>query len=421
MLFFNATAIGDDIVTTFFDEDKIEMLYNKFAEDVKTQLSLDAFKQTAQQITAAYGDVVSTEPLQTLPFGEGTVSSLLFFFKDETLLMKMVETASGEITGFSFTPYESATFLPKYEYKLPEGISETEVTIGSRWELPGVLTMPDNAENIPAVVLVHGSGPNDRNETIGQTAIFKDIAHTLAKHGIASLRYDKRTYVHGEKMIASQITIEEETIVDAILAGQLLQELPQIDSNRIFVLGHSLGGMMAPRVVDEGKGLFTGMIIAAGTPKPLDEIIIAQNLAVISHLDGKSREVAMKQLDEEKGRLENVYMLSEEDMRNEIVFGMPAYYLYEMKCINPVDLIHRMKVPTLILHGGGDFQVTPEDGIDAYKKLLGNPNYVTYALFNDLNHVFTASYDTQSVEDYNVALDIDSDVTKTIIDFINAN
>ena len=100
------------------------------------------------------------------------------------------------------------------------------ITVGSHSEYPlsGTLTLPDNLNHpVPAVVLVHGSGASDQDEKVGKLKPFRDLSEGLAVNGIASLRYDKRTFVHARKMMKQgQITIYDETIEDAVKAADNL-------------------------------------------------------------------------------------------------------------------------------------------------------------------------------------------------------
>ncbi|CAN5818315.1 hypothetical protein BH24ACI5_BH24ACI5_24340 [soil metagenome] len=134
---------------------------------------------------------------------------------------------------------------------------ESEVTVGTgQWALPATLTMPVGPGPVPAVVLVHGSGPGDRDATVGQIKQFKDLALGLASRVIAVLRYDKRTRVHANLMRELPgLTVKDETIDDAIAAVQVLRSTPGVDPNRIVVLGHSLGGMLVPRIAAAGPRL----------------------------------------------------------------------------------------------------------------------------------------------------------------------
>lgn len=142
------------------------------------------------------------------------------------------------------------------------------VAADADYPLPGLLTLPDGAGPFPAVLLVHGSGPQDRDEAVGPNRPFRDLAVGLADLGVASLRYDKRTFAHGKRLadaLQGRLSVEEEVIRDALCAAALLRAEPLIRPDRVYLLGHSMGGMLAPRIDAEG-GAFAGLIFWAGTP-----------------------------------------------------------------------------------------------------------------------------------------------------------
>ena len=151
------------------------------------------------------------------------------------------------------------------------------VGAGTEYPLNGLMTLPsDLSKPVPAVVMVHGSGASNMDEKVLKLTPFKDLAEGLARHGAASLRYDKRTFVHARRMIRNKhLTVKEETIEDALLAVQMLKRDPRIDHDRIYILGHSMGAMLAPRIDAEGADV-KGLIMMAGTPYRLEEIVLRQ-------------------------------------------------------------------------------------------------------------------------------------------------
>ena len=177
-------------------------------------------------------------------------------------------------------------------------ISE-KITVGAggKYPLKGLLTLPDDtATPVPAVVLVHGSGSSNMDEKVGKLTPFRDLAEGLARHGIAAIRYDKRSYAHGLKMVLSKgnpITVKEETIDDAILAAELLRSDRRIDPEKIFIIGHSMGAMLAPRIDAEG-GNFAGLILLAGSPRKLEEIMADQVAESLASMKGLVRKIAEK-------------------------------------------------------------------------------------------------------------------------------
>src|ERR1700728_1918500 len=141
-------------------------------------------------------------------------------------------------------------------YSKPESFHEREVTVGSdMWKLGGTLTVPVAKARVPGIVLVHGPGPNDRDESIFAIRMFQDLAEGLASRGYAVLRYDKRSKIYGEEMSESSYTIDDETVEDATRAIALLRKQPEVDPTRIYVLGHSLGGYASPRIAARDRKL----------------------------------------------------------------------------------------------------------------------------------------------------------------------
>ena len=149
------------------------------------------------------------------PFVNATVTT---YFANATVPLIVTVDAEGHVAGLhlgapgpaasppggsSATPAAPSPTPSRVACRLrpPDAFTETEVTVGSApWALPGTLSMPTGNGPFPAVVLVAGSGPQDRDETIGPNAPLRDLAWGLASNGIAVLRYDKRTKAHGTEM-----------------------------------------------------------------------------------------------------------------------------------------------------------------------------------------------------------------------------
>ena len=351
---------------------------------------------------------------------------------------------------------------------------------GTQWPLGGYLTLPPGASAdapVPAIVLVHGSGAGDRNQTIFTNRPFYDIATYLSANGVAVLRYDKRTLVHGLEIIqtyGSSLTVWEETIEDAIRAADLLRADPRIDNNRIFIAGLSLGGMLAPRIHASG-GDFAGLIILAGSPRNLTDIIIDQNWLSVeaSHIaleqqvpiftalveqgdvdtlravfgvpaemtDAEIMALALAQmamLDYQIAELEAApytivelaeffatfpYMTAEEARETEIAPGayMFAYYLRDMMLHPTPYLLQQITVPMLILHGDNDMQVFTEADFNLYKELLGYRENVTFHLYDGLNHLFMPSIATNILEmlaEYEIPSQVYAQVLADILKWI---
>ena len=243
---------------------------------------------------------------------------------------------------------------------------------GTKYPLKGMLTLPEHASGpVPAVVFVHGSGSSNMDEKVGKLTPFKDLAEGLAELGIASIRYDKRSFAHPIKMLREKIiTVKEETIEDAILATELLKRDSRIDKDNIFIAGHSMGGMLAPRIDAEG-GNYKGLILMAGSPRRLEEIMLDQNEAVMRSGKGLLQWFVKTQVAKISAMFEKMYELSDEEAKKKKVGnGMTLYYFKEMGEHQSSNYLVKLEKPILIMQGEKDFQATLENDFAAYKELL---------------------------------------------------
>jgi dienelactone hydrolase len=237
--------------------------------------------------------------------------------------------------------------------------TEEEVVFGlAGWKLKGALTLPrERRAKVPAVVLVHGSGPHDRDETIGPNQPFRDIAEYLSSQGFAALRYDKRSYLYGAKLNARKdpLTLDMETIDDAVEGVKFLMAHDAIDKTKIFVLGHSLGGFAAPWIAEKAPKL-AGFIILAGFTRPVDELVLDQ-------LDLERKTGISKMSDEEIAQLKADFKAIRDGSapKDKVVFDTPVSYWRDLLRRDPVKAMASVKAPGLILQGEKDDQVTMAD------------------------------------------------------------
>jgi dienelactone hydrolase len=311
-------------------------------------------------------------------------------FEKATLYTRVVFDAEGRVTGLSFR--DSG---PTGEYKAPayvkrDAFKESAVQVGEgEWALPGTLALPAGDGPFPAVVLVHGSGPQDRDETIGPSRPFRDLAWGLASQGIAVLRYEKRTREHGAKLKAKakDITVKEEVLDDALAAVALLRKTKGIDPKRVFVLGHSLGAMAAPRLGERDLQI-AGLILMAGPSRDMGEVIIEQ-VDYILLLDPSPSEEHKSEVAKLKKQAEKLKdpKLSADTPAEEMPFGQSAAYWLSVRELAQVETARKVKQPLLILQGGRDYQVTMAD-FDGWKKALAGRAGATLKSYPRLNHVF---------------------------------
>ena len=295
---------------------------------------------------------------------------------------------------------------------------------GTAYPLNGMLTLPDTpAEKLPAVVFVHGSGASNMDEKIFKLTPFRDLAEGLAVRAVASIRYDKRSFAYGRKMRKQTITVKEETIEDAILAAELLRKDPRIDPERVWIIGHSMGAMLAPRIDAEG-GDFRGLILMAGTPLRLEEVMVRQFRQAVAKggLLG-----AVVRLEEKvyANKLQGLYEMPEEEAKRKKFAGSTTlWYFQEMGRKTAADYLLETEKPTLILQGGKDFQVLPEEDYARFRELLKGRKNTEFRLYPELNHAFVEGIYNDILKankEYNAERHIGPEVLEDIAEFIRQN
>jgi len=298
-------------------------------------------------------------------------------------------------------PRMKATTYADAPYVRPDALKETELTVRTgEFSLPAVFTYPGSGQEFPVVVFVHGSGPNDKDESVGPNKIFRDLAKGLASQGIASLRYDKRTYVAGNKLNPATITYQEEVTQDVKSAIELARSQPGADKKKVFVLGHSLGAMLAPTIAAENPGL-AGIILMAGNARPLEDLIVEQ-YTYLANSDGQVSDEEKRAIEQAKRQASQVKhsSLSASTPADSLPLRLSGTYWLALKKYSPTQTAQSLKCPILILQGENDRQVTLTDYNQWQQALKGKKN-VQFRSFKGLNHIFLpgstpADYQTQN-------------------------
>ncbi|MBQ9332670.1 MAG: alpha/beta fold hydrolase [Oscillospiraceae bacterium] len=299
-----------------------------------------------------------------------------------------------------------------------------KITVGEGTDFPlkGMLTLPDDlSAPVPAVVMVHGSGSSNMDEKVMKLTPFKDLAEGLARRGVASLRYNKRTFAHPRKFSRLPCpTVKEETVDDAVLAVGMLKRDPRVDAGRVWLLGHSMGAMLAPRIDAEGADV-RGLVLLAGTPHRLEEVVLRQlkqageSRSVMKPVVGLEHRIYAKKFD-------GLYQMPDSDARKKKFAGkMSLYYFKEMGLKTAADYLRESSKPALIMQGGRDFQVLAEDDFRGFREQLAGRENTVFKLYPGLNHCFVdAIYDDilKASKEYGTERHIGDEVIGDIAAFI---
>jgi dienelactone hydrolase len=401
-----ATTRLDDAMKNIYTEAKLKEAWQQLAAKA------GAFKQRA---------VVGTTEMQGYK-----IVIVACQFEQAVINAQVVYNDQGQISGLSITPAQPAAVpynAPAYVNQ--SAFHETDVTVGSgEWALPGTLSIPNGTGPFPALVLVHGSGPQDRDETLGPNKVFRDLAWGLSSRGIAVLRYEKRTKAHGSKYtpeLISKITTKEEVTDDALAAAELLRHDPSVDPGRIFVLGHSLGATLMPRVGKQDPAL-AGLIVMAGITRPFEDTILDQFTYLYSFAGTltEQQKASLEILKVQVARVKSPE-LSLETPAKDLPLGMsPAYWL-DLREYCPAEVAKTLTMPILVLQGERDYQVSPAKDFEIWKDTLKDKANVTLKLFPKLNHLFIAGEGKSTPQEYGVEGHVSKDLIDEIAQWIKKN
>jgi hypothetical protein len=330
---------------------------------------------------------------------------------------------TAALEGLHFGPPKSDiqpdAALPAYAN--PALYTESAVEIGppSR-ALPATFTRPRADEPVPAVVLVHGSGPHDRDETILANRPFRDLAAGLASRGIAVLRYDKRTFGANAATLrdAESITFDEETVDDAVTAAQWLLRTMGVDPERVIVLGHSQGGMAAPRIAQREPHV-RALVLLATPARPLEVLLLEQTryLAALDHGATARVEAALQDMETRIARVQSPELA--QTVARDLPQGVPATWWLSLRGYSPVDVAKSLAKPTLLLQGDRDFQVTATD-FALWKSAIGAEPWAQLQLLPGLNHLFEAGQGPSTPAEYAKPSHVSADVITRIAEWILA-
>lgn len=276
-------------------------------------------------------------------------------------------------------------------------VTERELRLGTgEWQVTAVLTMPAGASLVPAVLLVPGSGPADRDMTVGPNKLFRDVAQSFARDGIATLRFDKRLQVHGDLFRARHIlpTIDQEYLDDAVEAARLLKHQPGVDPKRVYVFGHSQGATFAAEVARRAGGT-AGVIVEAGSTRKPGELIEEQATAALrrpdlSPEDRKGAEEALAQgqaISRTRGEGEGFSM------------GLPNSYWRRLYTYNAGEELRNAHGRVLVLGNGRDNEVGEKD-LQGFRDALAGRPQTTFHVFPSLNHLMQAGTGLSTDEEY---------------------
>ena len=362
-----------------------EAAHDRFTESAAAELSATQLEQAWDQVTRNTGSFVSIDAVayQGETDGRATVT-VDTVFSEVRNTFTVYLTADG-VEGFRLTDQGEFAWDPP-AYADESAFEETTVTLEATesCDLGGTLSVPTGNDSVPGVVIVHGSGPVDRDATFGPNKPYKELAWGLASRGIAVLRYDKRTQACDVNL--ADATIDDVTTDDALTAIQRLRDHDRVASDAVFVVGHSLGGALAPRIATRDADLAGAVLLAPGPARPIEELVLDQRRHLLDQQDltDEEREEAMAEVRE---TAEQIRTLDIGD--DEVLLGLGGReYFRTLAEYDGPETAASLEIPLFLGQGGRDYQVTVEADFSRWENALSEASDVQFTVYDDLNHLF---------------------------------
>ncbi|TDO23292.1 alpha/beta hydrolase [Pedobacter duraquae] len=399
-------------------EEKFKEAVDFFDPSVQAKITPESLYELWSKLNMSIGKFEGADVVQSKTEGEYVVVVLDGKFEKDTQRFMIAYNKTEKIVGFFLQPKNNAPVYAKPAYADSLLYKEKEVAIkGTKSNLVGILTTPTKVKIYPIVVLVHGSGPSDMDETVGANKPFKDLAVGLAAQGIATIRYVKRTLVYPGEFNGA-FTVKEEVMNDALAAVELTKTLPGVNKTQIYLLGHSLGGMLAPRMAATSLAL-KGIIIIAAPAKKLADVMVEQNNYMYAQMKDTTQRLKtvlaenLKEVD--KARITSLGSMKADS----VILGLPASYWIDLNTNDQVAIAKKLTKRIMVIQGGNDFQVTADD-YAIWNAALGKKPNVMMKFYPELNHLLSVQKEKGNATQYQTPANVSPQVITDIATWIKA-
>lgn len=365
-------------------------------------------------------------------------------------LLDGIWSQGGKDFPLSFTKTDKPVEINRPQNpKKPYPYKEEEVKVrnkGADVTLAGTFTYPEKGDNFPAVVLITGSGPQDRDEALLGHKPFLVLSDYLTRHGIAVLRCDDRGIGKSTGNFSSATTKDFAT--DALACVEYLKTRKEVDKKYIGLIGHSEGGIIAPMVANQTKDV-SFIVMMAGTGLNGEKILELQSKLIakaegesdeeinkMTRLNTKLYKIAIQEKDSSRAEaeihkvLDEFYSTLNDSIKNSPENSKERLYAQTKKLLSPwfrfflsyepKGNLSKLRIPVLAIDGENDLQVPPKENLAAIESALkkaGNKNYKIVE-FPKLNHLFQTSETGSPTEYSKIEETIAPIALRTISDWI---
>jgi uncharacterized protein len=411
-----STNIAHRLVNRSFDS-----IVAYFDSSIVKELPAEKLEQSIDGLIGINGELVDAGEPVLENTGGNTLTRTKMVFAKTSMLLTITFTSNGLVKGLFLSNFNGFYTIPTYVKSL--SFLESKHEFGKKgWEIEGTLSYPRDEKKHPLVIIVHGSGPMDRDGSTGGSKIYRDLAWGLATQGYCVFRYDKRSNVHGGKLFmeaykGNSYTPYDEVEEDVLLAIHLMKQNRHVDSTRIVLVGHSQGGMLLPKIVQQVS--VKGIVLMAANARPIQDMLIEQ----MNYLYPDGGNMTLNQYNEKLNIIRQANFAKKKKLPQDtpidsLPFGVRASYWNYLNAYDQVKTFRKLKLPILILQGERDYQVTMTDfqlWEKAAKKRKGQTLFVSYP---KLNHLFFKGEGLSSPSEYMLPASLDIKVVTDISEWI---
>ncbi|RZK73222.1 MAG: alpha/beta fold hydrolase [Pedobacter sp.] len=416
---FNLFGKTDDFFK-LMGEEKFPEAYAYFDPQFQAKVPQDKLHELWTTLGGKLGKLESISITSSKTQGELYVFTVEAKFLMDTQNFTLAFNKTEKIVGLFLQPKATSTEYIRPMYADTTLYSEKEIYIkaDAKHSLVGILTVPKKATNYPLVVMVHGSGPGDMDGSVGPNRPLRDFAAGLGAKGIASIRYVKRTTLYANEFIGA-ITVKEEVLDDALAAVAMARTLPGVDKKKIYVLGHSLGGMLAPRIATLAPDL-NGLILIAAPARKLSDLVAEQTQYMygssVDTSEAGKKALAEMNSDIERSRLTSLPATMKADSA---IMGLPASYWIDLNKYDQVETIKKLnKQRVFVAQGAFDFQVSMKD-FELWSAALSGRDNVELKSYVDLNHLMSSQVEKGTLQQYQKPGNVSSILMDDLTSWIN--
>ncbi len=407
-------VLSEELTTQVLDGD-CSGVNSYFEDNIKATYTAEFLEDGIKNAVAPLGSFVSIESSQTQETDDTIFVAVVLRYENNGLQLLYGYNKDIQLTTFR---YSYVTLNEDNSNVESELFKEVDITVGTGdYLMDGIMTIPSGVEKPPVVILVQGSGQSDMDETVGACSNkpFRDIAHGLAQKGIASIRYNKRYYQYKDN-ISEEITVNNEILDDVGAAIDLAMKSDVLDTTKIYVVGHSQGGMLCPKIATDHPEL-AGIIALAGSPRHLADIIYDQTAFFLEKDETLSESEIEQYLEMTKSNVEQAKNLSDDNLASPLL-GVTGYYWKSLNGIDTKELVTKLTLPMLFLQGSEDFQVYADVDFAEWKTLLDGHENAEFIEYEGLNHLFMPTTGIMDVSDYDYKNNVDQKVILDMADWI---